>query len=394
MSRQESIIKWLGGNSVKPYFYLDWDITNLYPTKQATWYNTLPEKTVWKKVVKIGYRDVLLCSNYEPLNNYEGSIYEGTIYDSFLQSHLQKCVRRKNARGAVYTADLLLEINPVKLLRRIPIIMIEDTFCHESFSTIVWLMCSLSIKNNLRYLHENQKRWILGVVYLITTLNYKEVIENSDEWIFQNNLSNIHKLNNDIQDLIYSIEVRKCYGCTKGDIHMFQSYQKNYLEKNICAFWLSIFCKKVKPIYTKRTEWSQNEWLLEAYDFHCNPYILTKLEQEFPEYDEEEHKNAIWYNSSGINVRIYVNINNEVINKKKDFNEYTVIWNKIKKIVQQKAWGYIQGMLEYLKTIFPGWINYTPYIQTRTEPTSLNTLIETQSNLSIDNDNKNDNTNP
>ena len=40
MSRQESIIKWLGGNSVKPYFYLDWDITNLYPTKQATWYIT------------------------------------------------------------------------------------------------------------------------------------------------------------------------------------------------------------------------------------------------------------------------------------------------------------------------------------------------------------------
>jgi hypothetical protein len=209
---------------VVPYFYLDWDITNLYPTKQATWYNTLPEQTVWKKVVKIGYRDVLLCSNYEPLNNYEG-----TIYDSFLQSHLQKCVRRKNARGSVYTADLLLEINPVKLLRRIPIIMIEDTFCHESFSTIVWLMCSLSIKNNLRYLHENQKRWILGVVYLITTFNYKEVIENSDEWIFQNNLSKIHKLNNDIQDLIYSIEVRKCYGGMKGDIHMFQSYQKKYL---------------------------------------------------------------------------------------------------------------------------------------------------------------------
>jgi hypothetical protein len=47
-------------------------------------------------------------------------------------------------------------------------------------------------------------------------------------------------------------------------------------------------------------------------------------------------------------------------------------------------------MLEYLKTIFPG----TPYIHTRTEPTSLNTLIETHSNLSIDNDNKNDNTNP
>jgi hypothetical protein len=90
-------------------------------------------------------------------------------------------------------------------------------------------MCSLSIKNNLRYLHENQKRWILGVVYLITTFNYKEVIENSDEWIFQNNLSKIHKLNNDIQDLIYSIEVRKCYGGMKGDIHMFQSYQKKYL---------------------------------------------------------------------------------------------------------------------------------------------------------------------
>lgn len=314
--RQESITKWVEGidktSVVKPYFYLHWDFEKeMFPKKQASWYHKLPSGTKigWKKVIKIGYREVLLCSSHKPHKSDENY---GSIYDSFLQSHLQKAIRRKNKRASVFTADLLLEISPLKLMRRLPIIMIEDTFIHTSFSTLIWIMCSMSIKNDKMGLSENQKKWILGVVYLMANFNYKEYVNNNTTiWIFSSNLSKINKLNNlDIQDIIYSVETRRCYGGMKGDDIMFQSFEKDYMdrfsfcEKKDDTKWNSIFYKDVRPIHTKKTKFKQNEWLYEGYDFHCNPMLLKVLEEAFPDYNEDEHKKAIWYKSSGINFRV------------------------------------------------------------------------------------------
>ena len=374
--RQGTITKWLSGMDknaiVKPYFYLDWDIKNMFPTNQATWYDKLPtdKKIAWKKVIKIGYREVLLCSTYEPLI----SEYIGSVYDSFLQSHLQKSIRRKNKRAAIFTGDLLLEISPLKLMRRLPIIMIEDTFSHESFSTLIWLMCSMSIKNDIRGLYENQKRWILGVIYVMATLNYKEIIEyDTTDWVFSNNLLKIHKIQNiNVQDMIYSVETRRCYGGMKNDDVMFQSYEKQYMERfsyklNILEnTWNSTFFKKIKPILTKKTKFNQKEWLQEGYDFHCNPYLLKILEEEFPGYNEDDHKNAIWYKSSGVNFRVNLKYNMntkqyDIIDKIYIPENVTILWNTIRKFVRRKAWGYIQGMLESLNKMYPEWVVYVPY---------------------------------
>ena len=371
-SRQETITKWLIGkdkNIVKPYFYLDWDIKNMFPSNQATWYYKLPidKKIAWKQVIKIGYREVLLCSTFEPLISEE---YTGSTYDSFLQSHLQKSIRRKNKKAAIFTADLLLEFSPLKLMRRLPIIMIEDTFSHESFTTLIWLMCAMSIKKDIRGLHENQKRWILGVVYIMTTLNYKEVIEyDTTDWVFSNNLSKIHNIKNiNIQDMIYSLETRRCYGGLKNDDIMFQSYEKLYIEKfsyNILEnTWMLMFYKKIKPILTKKTKFNQKEWLQEGYDFHCNPYILKLLHEKFPEYNEDEHKNAIWHKSSGVNFRVSLkyNLNTkkyDIVNKNCIPDNITIIWNTIRKFIRRKAWGYIQGMLENLNLMYPLWVEYS-----------------------------------
>jgi len=108
------------------------------------------------------------------------------------------------------------------------------------------------------WLSENQKRWILGVVYLITCFQYKEQIEHdTDNFIFSNNLSKIHKVKNkDLQNLIYSVETRRCYGGMKNDDHMFQSYEKQCLDKfsseNLPDLWYTLFYKKIRPIYTKK----------------------------------------------------------------------------------------------------------------------------------------------
>lgn len=374
--RQETITKWIDGIDknaiVKPYFYLDWDIKNkMLPNKQATWYHKIPpdKKVVWRKVIKIGYREVSLCSSFEPLKAVDDM---GSTYDSFLQSHLQKAVRRKNKRAVIFTADLLLELSPLKLIRRLPIIMVEDTFIHKSFSTLIWLMCAMSIKNDRRNLHENQKKWILGVVYLLAGVNYKEYIDHdTNDWIFPNHLTEIHKIKNlDIQDVIYSIETRRCYGGMKGDDAMFQSYEKKCIDifsYNIDDKWSNLFYKNVRPILTKKTMFKQKEWLMEGYDFHCYPSLLGRLEEEFPEYNQDEHKRAIWYKSSGINFRVMLKYDFEkrkYIHSPKTYipDNITEHWNKIRRFVRRKAWGFVQGMLENLNMMYPDWIDYTPYV--------------------------------
>lgn len=374
--RQESITRWVSGidkkSLVKPYFYLEWDGENdSQPTKQATWYHKIPfgKQVKWKKIVKIGYREVSLCSSHKPFSLEEESY---SNYDSFLQSHLQKAVRRKNKKAAVFTADLLLELSPLKLIRRLPIIMIEDSFIHESFTTLIWLMCAMSSKNNKKGLYENQKRWVLGVVYLITNTIFTEYISyDVTGWVFTKYLSEIHRIKNtDVQDVIYSIETRRCFGGLKGDDHMFQSQEKMYIDifsNNNDNKWCSLFYRKVRPILIKKTVFTQKEWLMEGYDFHCSPSLLRILEEEFPEFDQDEHKRAIWYKSSGINFRIILKYD---LKKKKYLHEHkeyipgniTEHWNKIRRFVRRKAWGYIQGMLENLNMMYPDWINYVPYV--------------------------------
>jgi hypothetical protein len=387
--RQESITKWVEGinktSVAKPYFYLNWDIENeMFPKKQASWYYNLPVETKigWKKVIKIGYREVLLCSSHKPCKLDENY---GSIYDSFLQSHLQKAIRRKNKRASVFTADLLLEISPLKIMRRLPIIMIEDTFIHTSFSTLIWIMCSMSIKNDKKGLSENQKKWILGVVYLMANFNYKESITtNNTNWIFSSNLSKINKINNlDIQNIIYSAETRRCYGGMKDDDVMLQSFEKDYVDRfSFCGKkdntkWDSIFYIDVRPIHTKKIKFKQNEWLYEGYDFHCNPMLLTFLEELFPDYNKDEHKEAIWLKSSSTNFRVTLRFDNNmhkyiIFNKESIPDNITIHWNIIRRAVRRKAWGFFQGMLENLKIMFPEWIDFVEYVP----PTELPCSVE------------------
>jgi len=55
---------------------------------------------------------------------------------------LQKCIRRSLPDPAVRTARHLLELDPVKLLRRIPIIVVEDVAVHVSpVCALLLLLC-------------------------------------------------------------------------------------------------------------------------------------------------------------------------------------------------------------------------------------------------------------
>jgi hypothetical protein len=310
-------------------------------------------------------------------------MFSGSVFDSFLKSHLQKAVRRKQPRAAIYTADLLLEMSPVQLLRRLPIIMVEDTFLHQCFSTLVWLMCAVSssakVGSSIFYLHEVQKQWILGVVHHMASCEYKEIISHR-YWTYDKNFSRliptIHQIeeeNPDIFNLIYSLETRRVYGGLKGDNGMLKAYQhyyidrfagRNQLNEDKSNVFRRMFYKDIRPILCKRTPFAQHEWIYAGYDFHCSPSILTRLEEKFEEYDKDEFKSCIWYCSSSRNHHVSVKIQKDgqyhpVVGEKTP-QHLTDLWKKIRKFVRGKAWGYVQRMLEDLNMLYPDWVQYTP----------------------------------
>lgn len=363
-----------------PYFYLSWNPKDPEPIHQATWYREIPTgyPVAWKKTIRVGYRDICLCCSHNPPDSPTVGMFSGTVYDSFLKSHLQKAVRRKNARAAIYTADLLLEMSPIQLLRRLPIIVVEDSFLHEGFSTLIWMMCAVSscakVGQNLFYLHEVQKRWVLGFVYQLVSVEFKEVAPDScysKKVVFNKSLGRIHALPPKVRDLVYALETRKVYGGMKGDEAMLSAFQNHYIDRfardesngwDPEGLWKRSFYSPIRPVLCKRTPFGQNEWIYAGYDFHCSPNILTRLEEEYPDFEKEEFKACIWYCSSGRNYhrsvsfkgRKYVSVVDESVPR-----HLTDLWKKIRKFVRGKAWGYVNRMLEELNSLYPEWIPYT-----------------------------------
>lgn len=382
--RQISLSTWLKDGEGKtltyayPYFYLDWPVEETHP-RLCGWYEDLTDKTVvWKKMLRVGTRDICLCSSTEPPEMPTIGMMSGSVYDSYLKSHLQKAVRRKNKRASIFTGDLLLEMSPLQLMRRLLIIMLEDSFPHHDISVVIWFMCAYSttrINTKIFYLHERQKEWILGFIYHLTATNYKEVIprkyyqkedESHDFWKL---LPQIHSLEKPIRDFIYSIEARVQFGGMKGDNRLLIATIHYYLDRFTNDgddgehIWSTEFYRPIRPILCRQTKFNQNEWIYLAYDFHCSPNILTRLEEEFPEYDKDTFKATIWHCSSSINNHqelIWSNGIYRIVKNDRPSKELTDLWKKIRKFVRGKGWGYTMRMLENLNLLYPEWVPYEP----------------------------------
>ena len=98
-----------------------------------------------------------------PLTSFGWSIPSKNL--SVLKSNLQKCVRRGLVSKAVKSAYAIWCISPMELLRRLPIIIVEDTSPFPGLITLTWYMMAVS-KGYV--LSSDEVSWILGVVYTIT----------------------------------------------------------------------------------------------------------------------------------------------------------------------------------------------------------------------------------
>ena len=316
-------------HALKKYFYLNFS-NKFTPTVDAVWLDEKPKNVNFIQEIncnhiKKGYY-YFLCGyfpDYEKEKRF--NLFKETTYKNvaYLKSHLQKCIRKQNDTWALPTSYHFMRLDEVEMLRRLPIIMLEDVFLHESLTTIIWIMIAVSSTKfkMQKYIYD----YIFGIIYVLCKIDKKDNITFDDDnySIISDSVSDPSSITEiidsyskyDLKDneisLLYSIHMRISYGGMEGDM--------KFLEK-VANTWFKRFKHKtvknnnmvVRPIkIISIIEMKLEDWDLSAIDFHCNNKLLEFINKKYEDIPIDEIRKLIWMNSSRINTRIKYEIYNE-----------------------------------------------------------------------------------
>jgi len=361
--------------NIKKYFYLDWLDEGHLPNNNAIMLDERPSKINFiQKIecsnIKKGYY-FYICGNFK---NYESNVYtieKETTYKNtcYLTSLLQKSIRKQNKNLTIQSCYHLMKLNINDLLRRLPIIMLEDTYLHSSITTIIWLMVAVGTKKFLmkKYIYE----WILGFSYtccitkktdkLNNTIkqdknnNYNQIDNDNDNDNDNNNdndkcnnkknknnnnniLNNSNNLNIIEYSILYALYFRIAYGGKDNDMKMIKSYIKLWNKRfhNKSNKKINTMSIKTVSLFVKTLE--IDEWDLSAIDYHTNSNFTDFIFKKFPEITKQNIEKIIWIYSSSVNNRILKdNIINNINNINNNSNDICMKenWIKIKYYVEK-----------------------------------------------------------
>lgn len=206
-----------------------------------------------------------------------------------LKSNLQKAVRRCENKIAVQTTLAILQKEPMELLRRLPIIYIEDVCLMDSYPIPVWLMMA-------------DKDYIMTTTDIDIILNIVNSLCNCRKYFDFRENTTVFNFNHELLqdyvncDELLSIYYRSEYGGMKGDMQMLKTSIDYYIN-NSSESEKTVF----DSIYYDKLD-TQLEILVEAIDFHCFPQMLHTLSKR-TQIDKDTIKKCIWFVESGYNIR-------------------------------------------------------------------------------------------
>jgi hypothetical protein len=343
---------------VHTYFYLEW--ADRKPKGSAVFQSEKPKKMNFKSTfhwntVQKGF-EVTLCGYFDYLLDVDPSdttpIYKlerEKKYKNagFLKSLLQKSIRRGDPNLSVQSAYHLMHLDFDDFIRRLPIIMIEDTAAHTCFSTLIWFMVAATSGSSPTFKFDRSVyEYILGSVLVIcNTPVYHQVLliptpkestsADQEPALIQplsKKLVRYNGLKEPYKSLCYALQLRRSYGGMSCDMEMLDKYAEEWA--------------RISGITPDSTKWLQKapvrsihlaslpalmltEWDVAAIDFHCAPQLIDHVVAEFPDFEArgEYVKKLIWHYSSKINKRITGTA--AVVPREYKLDD----WNKIKKYV-------------------------------------------------------------
>ena len=234
-----------------------------------------------------------------------------------LKSNLQKAVRRCQTEIAVKTALAIIQKEPIELLRRLPVIYIEDVCLMDSYPIVVWLMMAEKEHN----LDLNDIDILLHIVKSLSECQifYDDSIDyKSDFELSHKNLQDL-----DGKDSILAVYYRSQYGGMKGDMLMLRNSVYYYSER------ASEIEKTVYDCIDYANLRGNLEIMPEAIDFHPFPQMIQSLVKQ-TNLDNNDIKQIIWFVESGVNIR-----KPDTLEKSREYSEkdyWRIIKSKLSRV--------------------------------------------------------------
>lgn len=211
-------------------------------------------------------------------------VIEGTYSTSLLISNLQKAIRRREHVAALSSALALIYQAPIKLIRRLPIICVEDVVALDTIPVIVWIIMA----HTSYHMTPTDHHLILQMVWTLCEIDVAYACDFHKESAPHTHQQLQHEKN---ADVLLALHYRTMYGGMTGDMVMLKNAINDYKMETVYSV-----------VQHDITLPSEIEILMEAIDFHPLSYLLVALHYKTG-LDELLIKEMIWNAESGVNVR-------------------------------------------------------------------------------------------
>ena len=276
---------------------------------------TTKELTLWKRSIK------------SPPMEFDSPKVE--LPAPLLISHLQKAVRRGRIESALKTLYSLARCDPTKLLRRLPIIMIEDVDLVEGICPIIWLM----VANTNHRLTESDYQNLSDFIGLLchTKHVFRPPKGEIESLTHQEILQLGHPNDNELLCLYY----RRKYGGMKGDMSLLAKANHYY-----CCHIRTLPSLVNSQIVLSHLDPYGVDFIPQGIDFHPYPWLIKRIQSELPGTSQEKIRTLIWTVESGLNIRKPWTIASS------SQNEQDPLWEAIACILRKTRQGILQRLSE------------------------------------------------
>ena len=320
-----------------------------------------PNNILWESCIKLKIPilpdNKLIIVTDTKMNEFKFDNVNNKLYfKELLKSNLQKCVRRKKPESAIRTAFLMMKNNMNELLRRLIIIIAEDSLIHNNMLYCMWLYIASSKGYKLSY---TQIINILNIVYQTSISNYYDI--NITDTNFESDILFKYYKDKHIDDCRLAMLLRLCYGGMKGDMQLLKSFNRIWIERSNNNLWINFIYEYWNHIntYNIETIFNINEYniqnilsfkntdkIIYSVDFHCLGNKFIDSIKKYHNFNEITIRKTVWYWHSGIQYKQiisdyenynHLNLNAIDLNRYEGMKNTEKVWLNIKNTVEKIA---------------------------------------------------------